>query len=64
MPKLNGTGPDGNGSNSGRKLGLCDETNEDRDEERMGKGLGKGRKSSKGSGQGKRRKSGLIENKK
>ncbi|MFN8257048.1 MAG: DUF5320 domain-containing protein [Bacteroidales bacterium] len=62
MPKLNGTGPEGVGSQSGRKLGKCtDATNEEK-LQMLGKGLGKKRKSGKGVGKGKRLKTYSKEN--
>jgi hypothetical protein len=54
MPKLDGTGPEGEGSQSGRKLGKCCTDTESEKLQKLGKGLGKKRKSGKGVGQGKR----------
>ncbi|MDD3322586.1 MAG: DUF5320 family protein [Paludibacter sp.] len=59
MPKLDGTGPEGKGSASGRKLGNCNK--ELTDEEKMkvlGVGMGKRRKEGGGDGQKKRLKGG------
>lgn len=51
MPKLNGTGPDGVGSKTGRKLGSCfTEANKFQ----LGTGLGKRKNSGGGTGKGKR----------
>lgn len=57
MPKLNGTGPEGDGSRSGRKLGKCSETAEEEKLNKLGKGLGKKRHAGGGEGRGKRLKS-------
>jgi len=55
MPRLNGTGPDGEGAKSGRKLGECHKTeSEQKEEGELGKGQGKRNKSGGGKGQGKR----------
>ncbi|OFX73070.1 MAG: hypothetical protein A2X12_09885 [Bacteroidetes bacterium GWE2_29_8] len=59
MPKLDGTGPDSKGSKTGRKLGLCDKSEEEKDTKLLGKGQGKRRNVGGGKGQGKRLKSGL-----
>ena len=57
MPKLDGTGPEGNGALAGRKLGRCRQ-NEKKDLfDKLGKGLGLRRKSGGGTGKGKRLKS-------
>lgn len=53
MPKLDGTGPDGKGSKTGRKLGTCKNSDSD-DTSKLGKGQGKKRKSGGGTGKGKR----------
>ena len=53
MPKLDGTGPSGSGSDSGRKLGKCADTSEEEKIKRLGKGLGVRRKSTAGEGEGK-----------
>lgn len=60
MPKLDGTGPEGAGSQSGRKLGECSKVTDDEKLKKLGKGMGKKRKSGGGKGKGKRLKSGLI----
>lgn len=59
MPKLDGTGPEGKGSGTGRKLGRCSNVSENEKLERLGKGMGKKRHSDKEEGKGKRLKSGL-----
>jgi hypothetical protein len=53
MPKLDGTGPDGKGAKTGRKLGNCKKSDSD-DTSKLGKGQGKKRKSGGGTGKGKR----------
>ncbi|WP_421919262.1 DUF5320 family protein [Marinifilum sp.] len=59
MPKLDGTGNGGQGSNTGRKLGKCTSENSDSLLKKLGKGLGLRCKSGGGSGRGKRLKSGM-----
>jgi len=55
MPHLNGTGPNGEGSKAGRKLGECHKTEaEQKEVGELGKGQGKRRKSGGGTGHGKR----------
>ena len=54
MPQINGTGPEGKGPNTGRGLGLCKKALKDEDIAKLGKGLGKRRKSGGGIGKGKR----------
>lgn len=56
---MDGTGPTGQGSEKGRKLGNCSTLSDEAIAKKLGVGMGKGRKSSKSSGQGKRFKSGL-----
>lgn len=58
MPKMDGTGPEGKGSRSGRKLGECGNTSDEEKLQKLGKGMGKGRKSGCGEGKGKRLRSG------
>ncbi len=58
MPKLDGTGPDGDGSLSGRNLGKCSKLSDNEKLQKLGKGMGKKRKSGGGIGKGKRLKSG------
>ncbi|MBN2598209.1 hypothetical protein GQR60_02810 [Labilibaculum sp. A4] len=57
MPHLDGKGPEGEGSKSGRGLGQCSESDQNILLEKLGKGLGLKRKSGCGKGQGKRLKS-------
>jgi hypothetical protein len=59
MPKLDGTGPKGTGSKTGRKLGDCEITSDEEKLQKLGKGMGEKRKSGGGKGKGKRLKSGL-----
>lgn len=54
MAKLDGTGPDGKGPKTGRGLGKCEKHPFQELLQKLGKGLGKRRKSSGGTGQGKR----------
>jgi len=58
MPKLDGTGPEGEGSCSGRKLGNCTKTNDEEKLQKLGNGMGVKRNSGGGKGKGKRLKSG------
>ncbi|MPQ46835.1 hypothetical protein GCQ56_07390 [Marinifilum sp. N1E240] len=58
MPKLNGKGPEGKGSGTGRKLGKCSSDDMKTKLEKLGEGLGLKRKSGCGLGRGKRLKSG------
>ena len=57
MPKLDGTGPEGDGSRTGRKLGKCSEETAEEKLQKLGKGRGEKRHS--GQGKGNRLKSGL-----
>jgi len=59
MPRLDGSGPVGEGSGTGRKLGKCSSASDAEKLQRLGKGMGKKRNSGGGEGQGKRLKSGL-----
>ena len=54
MPRMNGTGPEGKGSKTGRGLGKCKDTGGNRKETTLGKGMGKRRKEGGGEGQGRR----------
>jgi hypothetical protein len=55
MPHLNHTGPEGRGPKTGRKLGKCRKTeNEKNQMGELGKGLGKRRHTGGGKGKGKR----------
>lgn len=57
MPNLDGTGPEGKGPKTGRKLGYGKQLDGNRLLEKLGKGLGLRRKSGGGSGKAKRLKS-------
>ncbi|MFO7998869.1 MAG: DUF5320 domain-containing protein [Bacteroidales bacterium] len=57
MPKLDGSGPEGQGPGTGRKLGKCSQATEEEKLKNLGKGMGKKRQSGGGQGQGKRLKS-------
>lgn len=57
MPKLNGTGPEGEGAHTGRNIGACSKATEDEKIQKLGKGMGKKRHSGGGMGRGKRLKS-------
>lgn len=59
MPQLDGTGPEKNGSQTGRGLGRCKKSDPREALEKLGKGMGLRRKSGGGKGEGKRLKSGL-----
>lgn len=54
MPQMNGTGPEGKGPKTGRKLGKCKKSPEEESSFQPGKGMGKRRKSGSGKGRGKR----------
>ncbi|MCF8381752.1 MAG: DUF5320 domain-containing protein [Bacteroidales bacterium] len=58
MPKLDGTGPEGEGSQSGRKLGKCSNSKDEEKIQKLGKGMGKRRNANGGIGRGKRLNSG------
>ncbi len=58
MPHLDGAGPEGEGSQTGRKLGKCSKLSDKEKLQKMGKGMGKRRKSGGGEGRSKRLKSG------
>ncbi len=55
MPRLDGTGPEGQGSDKGRKLGSCSNATDEKKLQNLGKGMGKRRKSGEGEGMGKKR---------
>jgi hypothetical protein len=59
MPKMDGTGPVGKGSGTGRGMGRCRKNLSNEDVARPGGGSGKRRQSGGGRGQGKRLQSGL-----
>lgn len=60
MPKLDGTGPEGKGNLSGRKLGNCLDLSAQEKLEKLGKGAGARRKTGGGEGKGKRFNSGKL----
>lgn len=57
MPQLNGKGPVGKGSKTGRGLGKCRKHTPEELLTQLGKGQGKRRKAGGGQGEGKRLKS-------
>ena len=59
MPQLDGTGPKGDKTEKGRKLGNCYTISDTEKLQKLGKGEGKRRQSGGGEGKGKRLKSGL-----
>ncbi|MDY0342899.1 MAG: DUF5320 domain-containing protein [Lentimicrobium sp.] len=59
MPNLDGTGPEGKGKKTGRKLGQCGAVSDEEKLAKLGKGMGKKRNSGGGKGQGKRLNAGL-----
>jgi hypothetical protein len=54
MPHMNGTGPEGKGSGTGRGLGKCKKVPQEELLQKLGKGMGLRRKSGGGEGRGKR----------
>ncbi|MDD3321959.1 MAG: DUF5320 domain-containing protein [Paludibacter sp.] len=60
MPKLDGTGPEREGSHTGRNLGECSNATQGDKLQRLGKGMGKKRLSGGGVGNGKRLRSNKI----
>ncbi len=54
MPHMNGTGPEGKGSSTGRKMGKCNNTTAEEALQKLGKGMGARRKNGGGTGKGKR----------
>ncbi len=58
MPKMDGTGPVGQGYGTGRKLGNCNTTTDEEKAKKLGVGMGKSRKAGNVAGQGKRLQSG------
>ena len=59
MPKINGAGPEGKGSKTGRGLGRCKKNSPEELLSKLGKGLGKRRKSGGGTVRGERLQSDL-----
>lgn len=57
MPKLDGTGPEKHSDETGRKLGKCIILSDEEKLKKLGKGMGRKRKSVGESGKGKRLKS-------
>ncbi len=55
MPNLNQTGPLGEGSGTGRRLGKCSDAPSEEKLQKLGRGMGTRRKSDSGEGQGKGR---------
>ena len=44
MPRMDGTGPDGQGRGTGRRLGNCNDLTNEEKTEKLGVGMGKRRK--------------------
>jgi hypothetical protein len=61
MPRMDGTGPEGKGSQSGRKLGFCVQLSKEELLKKLGQGQGKRRKAcdSQGETPGRRLKSNI-----
>ena len=59
MPKMNGTGPEGKGPKTGRRLGRCKKNTSEELQSKPGKGPGNRRQAGGGRGEGKRLRSGL-----
>jgi len=57
MPNLDGTGPEGKGRGTGRKLGKCFTKSQEEKLNELGTGMGKKRQSGGGKGLGQRLKS-------
>ena len=56
---MDGTGPDGKGKGTGRKLGRCSAASDEEKLNKLGKGMGKKRNSCTEEGRGKRLNAGL-----
>ena len=55
MPQMNGTGPEGKGPGTGRKLGKCRNKKDEKEGlNSLGHGMGKRRKAGGGTGKGQR----------
>jgi hypothetical protein len=54
MPRLDRTGPEGQGPKTGRKLGRCKKTEEEQENAQLGRGQGKQRRGGCGDGRGRR----------
>jgi hypothetical protein len=59
MPRLDGTGPEGSGPRTGRRLGKCSDASKEEKMQKLGKGMGRKRRSGGGQGQGRRLQSGI-----
>lgn len=59
MPRLDKTGPQGEGTGTGRKLGKCSNATDEEKLNTLGKGMSKKGNSGGGKGKGNRLKSGL-----
>ncbi len=59
MPRINGTGPDGKGPRTGRKLGRCSDATDEEKLQKLGKGMGRKKHALCSEGKGKRLHSGL-----
>jgi hypothetical protein len=59
MPRMNGTGPEKKGEQTGRGLGNCRKIEDNEAIQKLGKGMGLRHNSGGGKGQGKRLKSEL-----
>lgn len=58
MPRLDRTGPEGQGRLTGRKLGRCANAQADKTNQQIGRGMGKRRRVDGGTGKGKRLRAG------
>jgi len=58
MARLNGSGPENKGSQSGRSIGCCRRVTADETNEKLGKGMGLRRNAGGGTGKCKRLRSG------
>lgn len=63
MARLDGSGPEGKGSKTGRGLGRCSKANSSEKLEKLGVGMGKRRKADNCDSNGTRLKSGWPQNK-
>lgn len=59
MPKMDNTGPEGQGPRTGRNLGRCAQKDSETPSGRIGEGMGKRRKGDCGEGKGKRLRSNM-----
>jgi hypothetical protein len=58
MPRLDKTGPEGEGRLTGRKMGRCAKVSDEEKLQKLGRGMGKRRKADGGEGMGRRLRSG------